>query len=144
MHHSCYEIVLHWSSLDWETLVSESASENQTTIIVTTMGRVQFQDSKPKSFYQTFLLSSNSDNVWKIVSDTYRFMEAPPSSAGLWRLNDVRMVCCTCLNLEWCAVKIEWYANSVLNVFECKRKWCAMMWEWCVVRMFECRMLCYI
>ncbi|XP_076467408.1 NTF2-related export protein 2-like [Babylonia areolata] len=69
------------NSLDSQP-VDESAFENQTTIVVTSFGKVQFTDNKAKSFYQTFLLSSK-DNVWKIVSDNYRFMEVPPSSAGL-------------------------------------------------------------
>ncbi|KAL8590926.1 hypothetical protein ACOMHN_005249 [Nucella lapillus] len=71
------------SLISWDSHpVDESAFENQTTIVVTTFGRVQFTENKTKSFYQTFLLSSK-DNVWKIVSDNFRFVEVPPSSAGL-------------------------------------------------------------
>ena len=59
-------------------LFAESAFEHQTTIVVTAFGKVEFQDSKPKGFYQTFILSSQA-NVWKIVSDNYRFMETVSS-----------------------------------------------------------------
>ena len=59
-------------------LFAESAFEHQTTIVVTAFGKVEFQDSKPKGFYQTFILSSQA-NVWKIVSDNFRFMETVSS-----------------------------------------------------------------
>ena len=60
-------------------LFTESVG-GQTTISVTTLGKVQFEgQEKAKAFYQTFLLSSQA-NVWKIVSDNYRFLEVIPAS----------------------------------------------------------------
>ncbi|KAK7097281.1 NTF2-related export protein 2-like [Littorina saxatilis] len=67
------------SSLDSQP-VTESAFEGQTTVVVSTFGLVKYQDNKTQSFYQTFILSSQA-NVWKIVSDNYRFLEAS-SGAG--------------------------------------------------------------
>jgi hypothetical protein len=58
---------------------SESAIPGETTIVVSAFGKVQYADNKPKPFVQTFLLTSQA-NVWKIVSDNYRFMEVNATS----------------------------------------------------------------
>lgn len=65
-------------SLDTQPVV-EASVEGETTIVVTVFGKVQFTGSKAKGFFQTFLLSSRA-NVWKIVSDNYRFMEINTAS----------------------------------------------------------------
>ncbi|KAK7479224.1 hypothetical protein BaRGS_00029568 [Batillaria attramentaria] len=65
------------TSLDSHPLI-EPVVTDQTSIMVTVFGKVDYRDSKPKSFYQTFILTSQG-NVWKIVSDTFRFLETGPS-----------------------------------------------------------------
>uniref|UniRef100_A0A0B6ZAT0 NTF2-related export protein n=1 Tax=Arion vulgaris TaxID=1028688 RepID=A0A0B6ZAT0_9EUPU len=44
------------------------------SIVVTFLGKVKFKGSDFKAFTQTFMLCSH-ENKWKIVSDTFRFIE---------------------------------------------------------------------
>jgi len=44
------------------------------SMLVKTYGTVKFPNNSSKTFYQTFILSSQN-NVWKIVSDTFRFQD---------------------------------------------------------------------
>ncbi|XP_025087109.1 NTF2-related export protein 2-like isoform X2 [Pomacea canaliculata] len=62
------------TTLDSQPLV-EPVIDGQTSIMVTVFGKACYQDTKAKGFFQTFILTSQG-NVWKIVSDTYRFLEA--------------------------------------------------------------------
>ena len=55
-------------------LLSDQVSGGQMTIVVKTFGTVTFQGRQPKAFHQNFLLTSQN-NVWKIVSDSFRFQE---------------------------------------------------------------------
>ncbi|GAB1601607.1 NTF2-related export protein 2-like isoform X2 [Argonauta hians] len=54
--------------------LADVVSQGQTTISVTIFGLVKFPKKKPKAFHQHFILTSQ-ENVWKIVSDNYRFVE---------------------------------------------------------------------
>uniref|UniRef100_A0A0L8FSK0 NTF2-related export protein n=1 Tax=Octopus bimaculoides TaxID=37653 RepID=A0A0L8FSK0_OCTBM len=54
--------------------LADVVSQGQTTIGVTTFGLVKFPRKKSKAFHQHFILTSQ-ENVWKIVSDNYRFVE---------------------------------------------------------------------
>ena len=46
----------------------------QLTIMVKTFGTVQFPNNPLKTFHQDFMLTSQN-NVWKIVTDSFRFMD---------------------------------------------------------------------
>ena len=50
----------------------------QITIIVKTFGTVQFPNNPLKAFHQNFMLTSQN-NVWKIVSDNFRFQDKSDS-----------------------------------------------------------------
>ncbi|WAR00643.1 NXT1-like protein, partial [Mya arenaria] len=60
-------------TLDSQPL-ADVVSSGQLTIIVKTFGTVKFPNNPLKSFHQSFILTSQN-NVWKIISDTFRFLE---------------------------------------------------------------------
>ncbi|XP_052076817.1 NTF2-related export protein 2-like [Mytilus californianus] len=60
-------------SLDCQPL-TDQISGGQMTICVKTFGTVKYDKAKPKIFHQNFILTS-VNNVWKIVSDSFRFQE---------------------------------------------------------------------
>ncbi|XP_060105593.1 NTF2-related export protein 2 [Heteronotia binoei] len=58
--------------------VHEQATLNHATILVVTCGTVKFDGSKLRFFNQNFLLTAqttNSNTVWKIASDCFRFQD---------------------------------------------------------------------
>ncbi|XP_013921374.1 PREDICTED: NTF2-related export protein 2 isoform X1 [Thamnophis sirtalis] len=60
--------------------VHEQATQNQTTVLVVTSGTVKFDGNKQHFFNQNFLLTeqtTNNNTVWKVMSDSFRFQEAP-------------------------------------------------------------------
>lgn len=60
-------------SLDCQPL-TDHISGGQMTICVKTFGKVKYDKNRSKIFHQNFLLTS-VNNVWKIVSDSFRFQE---------------------------------------------------------------------
>ena len=77
----CWYIYHPWTHWFWPydcyfVLVSfaDAVSGGQFTIIVKTYGTVKYQNRKAKTFHQNFMLTSQN-NVWKIVSDSFRHQE---------------------------------------------------------------------
>lgn len=75
---SCWQNgeIVHESIL----LLTEQATQGQTTLLVVTGGTVKFEGNKLRFFNQNFLLTAqatpNSDQpVWKIASDCFRFQD---------------------------------------------------------------------
>eukprot|EP00794_Sanderia_malayensis_P004417 gene4417-5007_t len=60
-------------SLDCQP-VSEIATPGQTTILVIVEGTVSCNEENPKYFSQNFMITA-LDNVWKIASDCFRFID---------------------------------------------------------------------
>ncbi|XP_069130823.1 NTF2-related export protein 2-like isoform X3 [Argopecten irradians] len=60
-------------SLDCQPL-TDQVSGGQMTVAIKTFGTVKYQGSKTRAFHQNFMLTS-LNNVWKIVSDSFRFQE---------------------------------------------------------------------
>ncbi|XP_033743790.1 NTF2-related export protein 2-like isoform X2 [Pecten maximus] len=60
-------------SLDCQPLIDQVCG-GQMTIAIKTFGTVKYQGSKTKAFHQNFMLTS-LNNVWKIVSESFRFQE---------------------------------------------------------------------
>lgn len=54
--------------------ISDKVSGGQFSIIVKTYGTVKYQNRKSKTFHQNFMLTSQN-NVWKVVSDSFRFQD---------------------------------------------------------------------
>ncbi|XP_048773994.1 NTF2-related export protein 2-like isoform X4 [Ostrea edulis] len=52
----------------------DKVSGGQFSIIVKTYGTVKYQNRKPKTFHQNFMLTSQN-NLWKVVSDSFRFQD---------------------------------------------------------------------
>ena len=55
-------------------LISEIVTPSQTTVLVTVEGTVSFNSEKPEFFNQNFMLTA-VDNVWKIASDCFRYID---------------------------------------------------------------------
>ena len=55
-------------------LISELVTPGQTTILVTVEGTVSFNNEKPNYFNQNFMLTA-VDNMWKIASDCFRYID---------------------------------------------------------------------
>ncbi|XP_048773993.1 NTF2-related export protein 2-like isoform X2 [Ostrea edulis] len=55
-------------------LFQDKVSGGQFSIIVKTYGTVKYQNRKPKTFHQNFMLTSQN-NLWKVVSDSFRFQD---------------------------------------------------------------------
>ncbi|ESN93340.1 hypothetical protein HELRODRAFT_88960 [Helobdella robusta] len=54
--------------------ISGFATNGQDTFVVVTAGTVKFHDNKPRSFYQTFTVTSLNSKDWKVKSDCFRLM----------------------------------------------------------------------
>ena len=49
--------------------------EGKKMLFITCCGTIKFSNENPKSFTQNFVLIPETDkNVWKIISDTFRFL----------------------------------------------------------------------
>ncbi|KAL4230517.1 NTF2-related export protein 2 [Mactra antiquata] len=60
-------------SLDCQP-IPDSISPGQFTVIVKVYGTVSYTSNNLRSFHQSFILTSQN-NVWKIISDTFRFQD---------------------------------------------------------------------
>ncbi|XP_072170931.1 NTF2-related export protein 2-like [Diadema setosum] len=55
--------------------IPEEITENQTSVLVVTSGKVSFQGSRNFPFNQSFILTKTQTGVWKIASNCFRYEE---------------------------------------------------------------------
>lgn len=55
--------------------ILNSAVNGQFTVMIQVSGKVKYQDKRPKSFQQNFIITAQ-ENQWKIVSDCFRLQES--------------------------------------------------------------------
>lgn len=56
-------------------MFAASVSGGETSVLVTTSGTVRYQESKMKTFAQTFVLVAPNNKNWKVMSDVMRTIE---------------------------------------------------------------------